>query len=137
MAQNIHNDKDIALGGDYPIQLTGQSGGFKQTFITLRDVTSQIHILLRTQIGERINNPEYGTNLNRLLFESYQTEDELVDVLRQNIEEPIRRWITPPVVINNVDIIFEDYNRAAVSIDFSLEANPEENSKLNLTINGQ
>jgi len=133
----MFNDEDVALGVDYPIQMTGKSGGFKQTYTSLRDVTSQIHILLRTQIGERIHQPDYGTNLHRLLFESYQNEEELIEVLRTNIEEPIAAWIAPPVTINNIDIVFEDFNRATVSIDFQLVSRPEENARINVTVNGQ
>ena len=58
---------DYAIGISLPIQITNTA--FEQTFQTSEQVKSNIKNLLLTKRGERILQPELGSELQELLFE--------------------------------------------------------------------
>jgi phage baseplate assembly protein W len=63
------------------------------------DVASSLHILLTTAQGERIMAPEYGCNLDELLFESLDTRTKTL--IADKIEAAIV-YFEPRIVLESV-----------------------------------
>lgn len=65
------------------------------------DIQSSIEILLSTGLGERVMRPDYGLNLERLLFEPLDTtlETFIKDVVERSI-----LYHEPRVILNLVEL---------------------------------
>ena len=72
--------KNIAIGVALPFN---GPGVFKSTYTTKDQIKSNLVNLLLTDTGERIMNPNFGTNLKRFLFEGIT--DSSLDLLKNNI----------------------------------------------------
>lgn len=110
------------IGLTYPFGLTGAP--FGSTTTTLERIRSNIRVLLRTNIGERPMQPEFGIRIKEFLFEQIEEEDE--QVIKDNIAVSIGRWI-PEVILENVEVIQDvansELSRLSVKIKFSLANN--------------
>jgi hypothetical protein len=72
------NDRRIIMAEEQSFLGTGW--GFPPTFLKhnksvktisgIRDINSSLHVLLSTRLGERVMQPEYGCNLDIMLFEN-------------------------------------------------------------------
>lgn len=109
------------IGIDIPIQ-RGEQGFFKQTFTTNNAIKANIRNLLLTNNGERPINPEFGNNLNSLLFEA---DVEITkEKIRERIINSVNRFI-PSVRINRISFENEvDDNFIKFEISFSLKQYP-------------
>jgi hypothetical protein len=61
--------KNIAIGVSLPFN---GPGVFNSTYTTKDQIKSNLVNLLLTSIGERVMNPNFGTELKRFLFEGIQ-----------------------------------------------------------------
>ena len=59
-------------------------------------------MILSTRIGERYNNPKFGSNLNSLIFEP--NTNLLKDLLYFNTVEALSKW-EPRITINTIGFI--------------------------------
>ena len=110
---------------DYPIR-RGNLGYFEQTFDTFSSERNKLINLLSTFEGERVMQAKFGLNVRKYLFE--QITDTLVSYLRAEISGKVGYWL-PNIQINDMRIDMEtgvDKNTIAITIDFSLKANPSE-----------
>ncbi len=108
------------LGLTLPLQL-GPSGYFEATTDVLTQIKSNLTNLLLTMKGERPMQPEFGSDIHRVVFEP-MTDDGLAEV-RASIETAASQWM-PFVQINDVQVSREeDYNRINVLVTFSLITN--------------
>jgi uncharacterized protein len=83
-------------------------------------IANSLFILLSTNVGERVMQPEFGSQVNRLLFEPLDT------TFSTYITEQIRNailYFEPRITLDNIDYIPDDLNG---KVDL----------KLNYTING-
>jgi phage baseplate assembly protein W len=105
-----------AIGINYPIQRSSD-GYFDKTYTTIEHTKSNIINVLSTKQGERIGRPQFGTNLEELLFEPMS--ERLEANIRQEINSAIERSL-PYVNVLNLNVR-RDENRklAAVEIDFT------------------
>jgi phage baseplate assembly protein W len=86
-------------GCPYPI--TTHPLGYLHTQWGVDQIKSDLLILLMTNPGERIMLPQYGTNLNKFLFEP---NDELLrQEVKNEIITAIKNW-EPRVTITNIEI---------------------------------
>lgn len=126
-----------ALGVNYPIQRSGD-GYFDKTFTTVEHTRANLINVLSTKKGERIGRPEFGTELETLLFEP-MTEQLRVDI-RSEIEGAVERFL-PYVEIRNLTVSRdEDRRLASVEIDFTtpfLPGEREENVQLFFELSDQ
>jgi len=107
---------ESALGVNYPIQRSSD-GYFDKTFTTIEHTKANLVNVLSTKKGERIGRPEFGTNLETLLFEPLS--EQLRDEIRQEIEGAVERFL-PYVEIKNLNVQRnEDQRVALVDIDFT------------------
>ena len=91
------------------------------------DVQSSLEILLGTTLGERVMQPGYGCNIDRLIFEPMDTTFStfVTDQIRTSILNN-----EPRVVLNNVDyIVANEDGRLDISLDYTIIAT---NSRANL-----
>tara|TARA_B100000902_G_scaffold263691_1_gene249845 strand:+ start:243 stop:722 length:480 start_codon:yes stop_codon:yes gene_type:complete len=129
---NLENDlnPDVFIGIALPLEY-GINGFFNKTRTTLQQVKYNIQNLLLTQKGERLGNPEFGSNLMKVVFEPDNGDTEAL------IEEEIRAAISnglPFVNVVDVKTEFDQYNRNRlnVKINFSVNTNSVEEVNLNL-----
>ena len=101
----------ISLPFDGPV-------AFNSTYSTYDQIKSNLINLLLTNKGERVFNPEFGSDLRSVLFEG----------LNEDIDNEIRSLITanaaifvPDVTITNLDIVQDkDNNSLSVSVQYRI-----------------
>ena len=134
----IENDlnEDTYIGLELPLTHT-QEGYFKRTKTALEQAKSNIRNLLLTNKGERLGNPNFGTNLISLVFSQENTD------LESRVEEEIRASMSeflPNINIVNIQTNFSDENMstAIVNLRFSLNVDltSEEDLELDLSSYG-
>lgn len=92
----INSNYISSLGLSY-----GGNNIFSPVYISLVQITNQLKDLLLTKIGERYNQPTYGTNLLYVLFEP--NLNEIKDDIRTFILGPVNYWL-PAILITSIDI---------------------------------
>ncbi len=116
-------DKNRAIG----ISLPFNAGGvFNQTYSTKDQIKSNLINLLLTYKGERIENPEFGADLPRLLFEPI-TEDYYPRI-RNQIISSVNIYV-PEVTILSIEITPNiDYNTVNVNITYELKISGQQDN---------
>jgi phage baseplate assembly protein W len=108
--------KNIAIGVSLPFN--GPSGPFNKTYSTKEQIKSNLINLLLTNKGERVFNPEFGTDIKKVLFEGI-TED--TSALIQNLITTNVNYFIPE--INVVDVVVdpnEDNNSYNIVVKYNL-----------------
>ena len=133
MASARENDlnPDVYIGLKLPFT-RDRAGLFGQTETTLEQAGNNIKNLLLTSKGERVMQPEFGSDLRDLLFEQY-TED-LTDRIKDAIEEAMSTWL-PYIVISSVDVIEDKTNPNQTKVDLDFSLNYEPNRFDSITLN--
>ena len=107
--------KNIVIGVSLPFNAPSV---FNKTYSTKDQIKSNLINLLLTDKGERIMNPEFGTDLRRSLFENMTNLNS--DVLRLKIIDSINIFI-PEIVLGEVKIEPNfDSNILNVTINYRL-----------------
>ena len=67
-------DTRVSVGIDFPFgRVPNQDGYFKTTKTTIESVKNNIRLLLKTEKGERLFQPNLGLALKRFLFEDFDS----------------------------------------------------------------
>jgi phage baseplate assembly protein W len=107
--------KNIAIGVALPFDAPGV---FKSTYTTKDQIKSNLVNLLLTDIGERVMNPGFGTNLRRFLFAGI-TEIN-IEQLKSDLVNSISIYI-PEITVQNIAVAPNaDYNLISLYIDYVL-----------------
>ena len=119
-------DKDtrVSVGIDFPFaRVPNQDGYFSTTKTTIESVKNNIRLLLQTQKGERIFQPNLGMNIRRFLFEQI-TEDTQVQI-ENDIVDTFATWL-PFVELREIDIntADQDKNQINIKIVFNIKRAP-------------
>jgi len=69
----------------------------------IRDMVEQV---LFTAPGERVNRPDFGSGLLRLVFEP--NSPELAAALQYSIRASLQRWLGDLIQVENVDVNVQD-----------------------------
>ena len=103
--------KNIAIGVSLPFN--GPAGPFNKTYSTKDQTKSNLINLLLTDKGERVFNPEFGTDLRRVLFEG----------ITENIVPTIQNLITtninifaPEVRVTNITVNTDNKENNSISV---------------------
>ena len=111
------------IGVTLPIR-RGRSGMFEQSTTFVQQVKSNLRNLLLTTKGERVMQPELGTDLRRILFE--QVTEDTMDNVRLTITEAVERWM-PYLEIQDVSVSNDPVNnphRLDVLVKYRFRNNP-------------
>ena len=119
-------DKDtrVSVGIDFPFAIVpNKDGYFATTKTTIESVKNNIRLLLKTQKGERIFQPNLGMNIRRFLFEQI-TEDTQVQI-ENDIVDTFATWL-PFVELREIDIDTsnQDKNQINIKIVFNIKRAP-------------
>lgn len=124
-----------ALGVQLPFN--GAFGIFSSTYTTVDQAISNLKNLLLTTKGERPLQPNFGTNLIRLLFEPN------TNAIKQNINDvitqPVNFWLPYINIIEIATVTAEDDanldHNISVKITFQVQTNTTDESLSTITLN--
>jgi uncharacterized protein len=137
MASARENDlnPDVKIGLELPFARS-RTGLFGLTETTLEQAGHNIKNLLLTSKGERVMQPDFGSDLRSLLFE--QADDNINNDIKEAISDAMSNWL-PYINISNVNVIENETNpnQMKVSIDFSLNYDPNRFNTITLDIEGE
>ena len=120
-------DKDtrVSVGLNFPISRApgNQDGFFSTSKTTIESIKNNIRLLLQTQKGERVFQPNLGMNIRRFLFEQI-TEDTQVQI-ENDIVDTFATWL-PFVDLREIDIDTgrQDQNQINIKIVFNIKRAP-------------
>ena len=128
-------DTRVSVGIDFPFGRVGNGDGyFKTTKTTIDSIKNNIKLLLQTNQGERLFQPNLGMNLRNLLFEP-MTEDLTIQI-ENNIVDVFGIWL-PFVELRNIEINKkDDLNQVSINIEFNIRRSPGSLESVEITFNG-
>jgi len=119
--------KNIAIGVCLPFN---NPSAFKSSYSTKEQIKYNLINLLLTNKGERIENPEFGADIKRELFE--QIDENTFESLKNKIIDNVNVFI-PEVTLTNITINPQtDNNKINVNIEYYVNISGESE---NLNIN--
>ena len=124
---------DIYIGLKLPLT-QGGSSIFAQTKTTFEQSKHNIRNLLLTIPGERLGQPEFGSDLHYLIFE--QMDENFEDVIEASISNAIKTWL-PYINIKNINFEYGKVseNQININIDFGLSFEPDRFESVKIDIN--
>ena len=80
--------------------------------------------MIKTIPGERLGQPEFGSNLHTILFEPMN--EDFSDILEDAVRTSIEKWL-PYINIKRIKITMPNYdiNRVNIAVDFGLSFEPD------------
>ena len=137
MASARENDlnPDVRIGLKLPFT-RDRAGLFGQTETTLEQAGHNIKNLLLTAKGERVMQPDFGSDLRALLFE--QADEDIEERIEETILESISTWL-PYISVEKIDIIEDETtpNLMKVNLNFYLNYDPDRFNTITLDIEGE
>ena len=89
------------ITSNYNAQAGTGKGVFEQSYTTEEQAVSNFKNLLLTMKGERVFQPDFGTNIRKSLFENNTTT--LASDLEESLKDDIARWL-PYINITNFEV---------------------------------
>ena len=123
--REIDRNDDKYVGIEFPLGYSPE-GFFYKTKTVLQQSKANLRNLLLTTPGERIFQPEFGSQLKSIVFEQGQDIPNRVDEVVRSAVDKYLAYIN----INNVFTI-QDNNVINVSIEYSVPLNPDDIEVLN------
>ena len=108
----------LGRGWAFPIRINVQGG--LQLTATSQNIEESIQIILRTQLGERVYRPTFGSRLSELTFAPMNTQTLLL--LRLHVQEALEMW-EPRIVL---DAIHTDPDPLRGSINIHILYHPKQ-----------
>jgi len=122
---------DKFVGLTFPLDLTAFST-FEQSKTLLQQTKSNLRNLLLTTKGERVFQPDFGSDLTRLIFEQYTPD--LEDRIEVAITDAIERWL-PYVIVNEIIVRSDERNQNAVLVQLEYTIQTDKESLQTITFN--
>ena len=112
MASTTENnlDPDTSIGFSFPLGFVGDRF-FNRTKTIEEQAEHNLRNLLLTNLGERVNQPEFGSRLLEVVFEF--KDDSLIEEV---INEAVEKWL-PYITINEVITVVDATNQ--ITLDFN------------------
>lgn len=117
----------LGTGWSFPPEFEKTQKSVKMT-TDEEDIRNSLHILLTTKLGERVMLPDYGCNLQELLFEELSTT--LITYVQELIKTAIL-YYEPRIDVLNIDISETDplEGQLSIEIEYKIRAT---NSRTNM-----
>ena len=129
------DEQDKSVGVTLPLR-RGNNGYFEVSYTTKDQIKSNIKSLLLTQKGERVMQPNFGSDLRKCLFEP--NTKNLDSIIEDSITEAINTWmpyVTIESILYDVDSTLTDRNRIDLELKYSLKySNSQILEQLNIVI---
>ncbi|WP_404786865.1 GPW/gp25 family protein [Altericista sp. CCNU0014] len=90
-------ESHLGRGLAFPLRVNVQ--GRVQLSETILNIEESIQIVLRTQLGERVYRPDFGSRLSELVFAPMNAQTLLL--LRLHVQEALTQW-EPRIVLEDV-----------------------------------
>ena len=122
-------NKDVGIGIGLPMG-GDKFGKFNLLYNTKDQILASLKNLVLTMKGERIMEPDFGTNIYRLLFENVR-EDIIEKRIKQDIISSCKKWL--PVL--NIDFVGAKLVEHTLSIQIAFKVpdyNIEDTLKLEI-----
>ena len=128
-------DTRVSVGIDFPFgRVPNGDGYFKTTKTTIDAIKNNIKLLLQTNQGERLFQPNLGMNLRNLLFEPMT--EELTIQIENNIVDVFERWL-PFVELRNINVERRnEANQTKINIEFNIRRAPNSLESVIVAFNG-
>tara|TARA_X000001382_G_scaffold102451_1_gene77231 strand:+ start:336 stop:800 length:465 start_codon:yes stop_codon:yes gene_type:complete len=126
-------DPNTYIGLQLPLKPSNNITFFSSTQTYLEQAKYSAANLLKTMKGERVGQPNFGSNLHNLLFEQYDDVEEFTERVKTEIVEDFNTWL-PYVNLDDVKI-FQDNNNPNllyVTLTISLKYNPQESEEVTI-----
>ena len=119
-------DTRASVGIDFPFgRVPNQDGYFKTTKTTIESVKNNIRLLLKTEKGERLFQPNLGLALRRFLFQQINEDTNIL--IENEIVDTFEKWL-PFVEIQELDVntqpINSDRNQIKIKVTFNIRRAP-------------
>lgn len=109
----------------YGIKYPFVSDGYEKFFVDTNDsvmekVRSQLMHVVFTPKGQRLRNPQFGTDLVRYIFE--QSDSTSWDEIKNEVSEAVKRWV-PNCAVNGIEVVRneEDEHEIYVKLTYSVQ----------------
>ena len=128
-------DKRVSVGIDFPFgRVPNGDGYFKTTKTTIDSIKNNIKLLLQTNQGERVFQPNLGMNLRNILFEPMT--EELTIKIENNIVDVFERWL-PFVELRNIRVERRnESDQVNINIEFNIRRTPGSLESVQVTFDG-
>lgn len=124
----IDMQPNVAVGVSLPFNA---GGVFNSTYTTKEQVKFNLINVLLTNRGERIENPNFGSDVKKFVFELITNQN--IQGLRDLIIQAITTFV-PEIVLESIEIIpnTDNYHEVEISIFYRMKLSKEQD---NITIN--
>lgn len=117
ITRNIETKTNTPVGLRIPFN---SSGVFSVVFSTKEQLKYNLINLILTEKGERIENPNFGTNIRKFLFEN--NSDGIKNKIYNDIINSVESYL-PEVIIENINIneSYREYNSLNIEIIYRVK----------------
>ena len=121
------------IGVTLPLE-RGNTGYFAQSTSVFQQVKSNFKNLMLTRKGDRLMQPEFGTDIHSLLFNQI-TEDTL-DNLKLSINSAVERWMPflEVVEVSTQTPVDDDYNKVSIYVKYRFRSNPNVTDSVTVSV---
>tara|TARA_B100000287_G_scaffold347725_1_gene335708 strand:- start:33 stop:443 length:411 start_codon:yes stop_codon:yes gene_type:complete len=123
-------NEDVYIGVGLPLT-HNKSGFFYRTKTSLEQAKSNIKNLLLTKKGERLGNPDFGSDLFRVVFE--QEGDDIESKVEEAIRSAMSQWL-PFIIVNEIETQFSERNKNIINVSIGFSINVDATNKDKLSI---
>jgi hypothetical protein len=119
----------LGVGWRFPVQVVTDGDGKERIAVSkyVQSVEESIRIILGTARGERVMRPDFGANLNRLIFSPNNTSTAGLAIFY--VQEALTKW-EPRIELLDVDAEQDgnDANTLLITVDYRIvSTNTEHN----------
>ncbi len=131
--RELNENDDAKFGLKFPLEYNSEKGGFFPTTKRLKEQSaSNLKNLLLTHKGERVAQPEFGSELPNILFEPLN--EDTSSAIESAVNEAVSQWL-PHITIQNVFVsTSDDSNSISLQVEFTVDLD-DPNSVEVLTFN--
>jgi|TARA_R100000995_G_scaffold65769_1_gene34727 phage baseplate assembly protein W len=123
-------NEDVYIGVGLPLT-HNKNGFFYRTKTSLEQAKSNIKNLLLTKKGERLGNPDFGSDLFRVVFE--QEGDDIESKVEEAIRSAMSQWL-PFIIVDEIKTQFSNINKNIINVSIGFSINVDATNKDKLSI---